>query len=1174
MKRSMSAILLLSCLVSPLAFSKSVMESARKIPLAYDVDVVVVGGSSAGAAAVVEAARLGATVFLAAPRPYLGEDLCAPYRLWLEPDEIPSTAFTRELFREPPLVPIGGDSVPFTYTADQPSEGVHKDTETPSMLSDGEWSEPVKQSVQYNRDVNIRVDLGGEKAFEMVHVYAFHSPNNYEVDRVTVFLSDDGEQWRKAAVIRNDTRSYSGAALDLSIPLKASSRYLKFFIEKKEDVERMLIGEIRIESTIKKERIHVQNAFAPQFGADHLDYSKEKADDSQEEATPTSERLTPMPMQVKYTLDQALLNAGVQFLYGCYVTDILRDENGKPAGIVMVNRSGRQAVKAKVIIDAMPRSEAARLAGVEFQSYPPGDQTFQRIVIGGEIREGLQARIMPTTIRSNMENSKFIEHPAIEYTLDIPMKDGSFASFAEAEQIARDRTWHPGQVDDSEELFQIPPDPMKGKSSLSNSWPGAESVDLDVFRPEKQERIYILNGCADMPRKAAARLLRPLTFIKIGRRIGQAAAEEARSMSALEGVHLPETHAESAASGDVRELLIGARPTVDNPAAIQAAKRALPVIGEYDVVVVGGGTGGAPAGIAAARQGAKTLVLEYLHGLGGVGTLGLIGIYYHGFREGFTAEIDRGVEEIGGPDYKQKRGWNIEHKMEWYRRELRKAGADIWFGVLGCGAYVENGCVKGVIAATPEGRGVILAKVTIDSTGSSDIAIAAGADYMFTDAEHAALQGTGLPPHQPGAYYTNTDYTYTDESDLIDVWRSFVTAREKFKGAYDLGQLVDTRERRRIVGDYVQTPIDIFTQRTFPDTINLSSSNFDTHGFTVHPIVMLKPPDLRDFPAYTPYRCMLPKSLDGILVIGLGVSAHRDAMPFLRMQPDIQNQGYAMGVAASMAAKENKRTRDIDIKQLQRHLVEIGNLPESVLTDEDSFPAPKERIAEAVKNVLFDLKGKQNIGDVRLPSQEFDPIAVILAQPQDSLPLLKDSYRASENQDDKLIYAQILGMMGSADGSDALIDAIEAHAWDDQGSLYGRRQSPLDDLIIALGRTRDRRGATAILEKMKQLDSKSAFSHHRAVAIALETLADPAAAKPLADLLDKPGMTGYAVTSIEEAKRQTRSQSLRELILARALYRCGDYQERGEKILKQYENDLRGHQSRHAHAILKEPKNR
>jgi hypothetical protein len=97
--------------------------------------------------------------------------------------------------------------------------------------------------------------------------------------------------------------------------------------------------------------------------------------------------------------------------------------------------------------------------------------------------------------------------------------------------------------------------------------------------------------------------------------------------------------------------------------------------------------------------------------------------------------------------------------------------------------------------------------------------------------------------------------------------------------------------------------------------------------------------------------------------------------------------------------------------------------------------------------------------------------------------------------------------------------------------------------------------------------------------MALEGLRDTAAAKPLAKLLKKPGMTGHAWTSIEQARHQTpanpadtreRNCSLRELVLAAALYRCGDYEGLGEKILREYERDLRGHYARHAHAVLKE----
>lgn len=85
MKRvAAGAVISLIALCAQVMGAGVVTESAREIPLTYDVDVVVVGGSSGGVAAAVAAAKGGAKVFLAAPRPYLGEDMCATYRLWLD----------------------------------------------------------------------------------------------------------------------------------------------------------------------------------------------------------------------------------------------------------------------------------------------------------------------------------------------------------------------------------------------------------------------------------------------------------------------------------------------------------------------------------------------------------------------------------------------------------------------------------------------------------------------------------------------------------------------------------------------------------------------------------------------------------------------------------------------------------------------------------------------------------------------------------------------------------------------------------------------------------------------------------------------------------------------------------------------------------------------------------
>jgi len=133
---------------------------------------------------------------------------------------------------------------------------------------------------------------------------------------------------------------------------------------------------------------------------------------------------------VKKTLDEALLAAGVPFLFSCYATDVFRDADGKPCGIVMANRAGRQAVVAKTIIDATDRAWVARMAGAALSPYPAGVHTVKRVVIGGEVRqaEGMTARKIGPPFhdmdgnRPRMSGGTF---EIIEYTLQLPIKDES-----------------------------------------------------------------------------------------------------------------------------------------------------------------------------------------------------------------------------------------------------------------------------------------------------------------------------------------------------------------------------------------------------------------------------------------------------------------------------------------------------------------------------------------------------------------------------------------------------------------------------------------------------------------------------------------------------------------------------------------------------------------------------
>ena len=142
-----------------------------------------------------------------------------------------------------------------------------------------------------------------------------------------------------------------------------------------------------------------------------------------------------------------------------------------------------------------------------------------------------------------------------------------------------------------------------------------------------------------------------------------------------------------------------------------------------------------------------------------------------------------------------------------------------------------------------------------------------------------------------------------------------------------MAQHIDTRERRHIIGDYHLTPVDIACGKKYYDAIGYSRSNWDSHGYSNHLLFRFWFPHLKKaYGTYIPYRMMLPKGVENVLVAGIGFSAHRDSSPVIRMQPDIQNNGYAAGLAAAIALRDKVSVRNINIQSLQRKLVKKGIL--------------------------------------------------------------------------------------------------------------------------------------------------------------------------------------------------------------------------------------------------------
>jgi len=879
----------------------------------------------------------------------------------------------------------------------------------------------------------------------------------------------------------------------------------------------------------------------------------------------------PTPLHVKTVLETELIENNIDFLYSSYVTNILTDPSGKPGGVVIANRSGRQVIKCKGIIDATHTASVAEMSGNVLQKFQPGTYEFQYTVVGNAVKQA--AAIKKTEALPLPINFKGKAYPVTRYWVEVSLNDNSYASLMKAEQLARDLTWDPDQVDSSDLLWYIPRQTIISEKACPGSVTSLREIPVQSFRPKGVSNIWVLGPCAEIPRQLAETCMRPVQALSLGEIIGEQIGEEIKKQAMPQSLTVRTQKTNGTNYGRVGELLQPLRLTrqkgyIDSPAG------ALPVLGTYDVIVMGGGTAGAVAGLSSARHGAKTLMLDYLHGLGGLTTLGLIGRYWDGFREGFSHTIDKSVRDMAPLDHpRQLKDWEADTlpdwKIEWYRREFLKAKGELWYGVLGCGALVEGNQVKGIVVSTPFGRGVILSKVLIDSTGSADIAIAAGAAFDYTGKKTLAVQGAGMGKMDPGDYYVNNDWLFIDDSDILDVSRVYVQAKGKIHGHYDMVKIPQTRERRRVIGEHIVSVYDVLTHRRYPDTISYHQSSFDTHGMVVDPFFILSPPMARHtvYNADVPLRSLLPKGLEGILTTGLGASAHRDAMPVIRMQPCLQNQGYAVGFLSALAVKEGKSLRKVDMKKVQKHLVEIGNLPARVLTDKEFKGFSNKEMNKAADEVTDKYKG----------------LEILLSDPARCTRLINERIGKSASFDDKVIYASILCILGDSRYASVLEDKIKQYTEWDKGWHYtgmhqfGMSLSYLDALLISMGKAGQNNTLPVVLEKARMLEPEDYFSHFRSVSMATEAINDKEAIPVLAQILTMPGMRYHSISSYAEARKQTvpdmndvtyRNKALKELHIARALYLCGDKDRLGEEVLRRYADGLQGHYARYASEIL------
>ena len=158
-----------------------------------------------------------------------------------------------------------------------------------------------------------------------------------------------------------------------------------------------------------------------------------------------------------------------------------------------------------------------------------------------------------------------------------------------------------------------------------------------------------------------------------------------------------------------------------------------------------------------------------------------------------------------------------------------------------------------------------------------------------------------------------------------DVFRLVALLREnfeEFRNCYiiDTGTQVGIRETRRIDGLYEMTADDILCPKDFPDTVAKGGHPIDIHK-----------PDSReqDLRAVSegyniPYRALVPKGSENLIVAGRSISATREAAGSIRVQATCMALGQAAGTAAAICSRKNIPVAEINCAELRVALMSQG----------------------------------------------------------------------------------------------------------------------------------------------------------------------------------------------------------------------------------------------------------
>ncbi len=397
----------------------------------------------------------------------------------------------------------------------------------------------------------------------------------------------------------------------------------------------------------------------------------------------------------------------------------------------------------------------------------------------------------------------------------------------------------------------------------------------------------------------------------------------------------------------------------------------IPVLGDYDVVVCGGGPAGCAAAIAAARHGARSLLIEKYGFLGGATVAQLVsvvlstnGVDFQGIWHEWARRLlsQRAMAPL------MRKPSPLNPDCAWFRTSLDTEGVKrVWDDLVEesgattlllahlCGACLDSGAISGVLVHTRAGLGIIRARRVIDATGDAAVCHEAGVrwDRGVTGkpwAQKVALNrnigGYPIPGSDGGPKPADSGtlayrpeqrgWVQMQKIDPLDPLALSAALRTARRQVWSEAQALPTgrylaatasepgvRTSRLVQGIARVSDDDAWNLHQPADSIARSSWELDIHEPDEHPAPERSMKSRsKAYAAFArrlaagdwfgiPYGCLVAAGIDNLLVAGRCISAGYLAQGSLRIQQTCMATGEAAGAAAALSLNAGVTPREL-----------------------------------------------------------------------------------------------------------------------------------------------------------------------------------------------------------------------------------------------------------------------